>query len=806
MYRACASLAGQISDLRIESLCLSGLGDSLLRAGSARESIPILEKAAAGHTLREDWFRAADAWTRLCESRRLTGENRLALESCQQAIELARRSNDDLALGRAWSAAGSAASRAGNYRVAIPYILSALEIAEKLKSLTGQAAVLNNLAIAYHEEGDYETASSYLQRSIDIKLKLGPDTSMATAWSNLGNNLTEAGRFPEAEERLLLALEDARAHGDRRTEMMALDNLSELAGRQNKPVDQLNWARRALEVAEKIDSPRLLCEALLYVAKARIDGGGAKDAGPELDRAEQLAPGINPHLEIRALRTRAAWHLALGHTEESRQGLREAVRHIEEYRHSIVGDERSLDAFQNFERSIYDELIDLEARTGSPAEAFRYSELSRSRVLLDALTSGHSRFRAALTPAEAERSARLESDVASLSLRLTAMDTASPPARGLRTQVDAARKEYAAFRATVFAAHPELALRRADPEPLSIDEAAALVPDDRSAWLSWSVGPARSWLFILTRRAGKPVYQVRQIDVGEKQLVAQAADLRRQIAGRTLGFTALSNKLYAELLQPVTADLAGKTRLVIFPDGPLWQIPFEVLQPAGGRFLVQDREVFYAPSATVLRKMQSTAHGTGDDSILAFADSSGDLPEARGEANAIAKIYGPAHSKVLTGAAARESDLIAQAGNYSLLHLAVHGTWDDANPLYSWLQFNAGQGSDGALEAYEIMDLDLKARLVVLSGCETARNAGRGGGIAGMAWAFFIAGVPATVASLWKVDSASTTALMTNFYSHLSRGQSAAWALRAAKLHVMTDPRFRHPFYWAGFIGIGAGN
>ena len=587
---------------------------------------------------------------------------------------------------------------------------------------------------------------------------------------------------------------------------MALANLSNLSGRRNRPIDQLSWARRALEAAEKVDDPRLLCEALLYMASARIGSDGGKEAGPELDRAEQLAPGINPQLEIRTLQLRAAWHLAQGYMEESRKGLRVAVRRIEEYRHSIVGDERSLDAFQDLERSIYDELIDLEARTGSPAEAFRYSELSRSRVLLAALTSGHSRFRAGLTAAEAERSAGLESEVASLSLRLTEIDPASAPARGLRTQVDTARKEYAAFRATVFAAHPELALRRADPEPLSIDQAAALVPDDRSAWLSWSVGPARSWLFILSRRAGKPTYQVRQIDVGAIQLAAQAADLRRQIAGRTLGFTALSNKLYAELLQPATADLAGKTRLVIFPDGPLWQIPFEVLQPAGGRFLVQDREVFYAPSATVLRKMQSAGHGTGEDSILTFADSSGDLPEARGEANAIAKLYGPAHSKVLTGAAARESDLIAQAGNYSLLHLAVHGTWDDANPLYSWLQFNAGQGSDGALEAYEIMDLDLKARLVVLSGCETARNAGRGGGIAGMAWAFFIAGVPATVASLWKVDSASTTALMTTFYTHLSRGQSAASALRAAKLSVMTDPRFRHPFYWAGFIGIGAGN
>jgi CHAT domain-containing protein len=69
------------------------------------------------------------------------------------------------------------------------------------------------------------------------------------------------------------------------------------------------------------------------------------------------------------------------------------------------------------------------------------------------------------------------------------------------------------------------------------------------------------------------------------------------------------------------------------------------------------------------------------------------------------------------------------------------------------------------LEAWEVVNLNLKADLVVLSACETARGKATGGeGLIGMSWAFFVAGSPSLVASQWKVDSASTTELMVNFH------------------------------------------
>ena len=120
---------------------------------------------------------------------------------------------------------------------------------------------------------------------------------------------------------------------------------------------------------------------------------------------------------------------------------------------------------------------------------------------------------------------------------------------------------------------------------------------------------------------------------------------------------------------------------------------------------------------------------------------------------------------------------------------------------------------DGLLEAREIINMDLHAKLAVLSACQTARGwVGAGEGVIGMSWALFVAGVPTTVASQWKVDSASTTSLMIDFHRRLTtrsaNGKSKeakAEALREAELGLLRSERYRHPFYWAGFVMIGDG-
>jgi CHAT domain-containing protein len=115
------------------------------------------------------------------------------------------------------------------------------------------------------------------------------------------------------------------------------------------------------------------------------------------------------------------------------------------------------------------------------------------------------------------------------------------------------------------------------------------------------------------------------------------------------------------------------------------------------------------------------------------------------------------------------------------------------------------------LEAWEILNLDLKADLAVLSACETARGRiGAGEGMIGLTWALFVAGVPTTVVSQWKVRSDSTAELMVEFHRLLqardAKGAprlSRAEALRQAALKLLNSSQYRHPFFWAGFVLVG---
>src|SRR5262249_23361630 len=170
------------------------------------------------------------------------------------------------------------------------------------------------------------------------------------------------------------------------------------------------------------------------------------------------------------------------------------------------------------------------------------------------------------------------------------------------------------------------------------------------------------------------------------------------------------------------------------------------------------------------------------------------LPEAEQEVRALGRLDGATHSKGYVGAEASEDRVKAEAGRAGILHFATHGTLNNASPMYSHLALAQGdKNEDGLLEAWELMRLDLKADLAVLSACETARGRyGAGEGVIGLTWALFVAGLPSTVVSQWKVESASTRELMLGFHQHLRapsrKPVTKAEALQEAALKLMKNP------------------
>jgi CHAT domain-containing protein len=127
---------------------------------------------------------------------------------------------------------------------------------------------------------------------------------------------------------------------------------------------------------------------------------------------------------------------------------------------------------------------------------------------------------------------------------------------------------------------------------------------------------------------------------------------------------------------------------------------------------------------------------------------------------------------------------------------------EEEAPLFSALLTSPAAGQPSRLSLYEIVGMKLRARLVVLSACETGLGKLQGGDeITGLTRTFLTAGADTVVASLWKVSDESTAMLMQEFYRRLGDGLAPAAALRESALAVRA--KYQHPFYWAPFVVTG---
>ncbi len=82
---------------------------------------------------------------------------------------------------------------------------------------------------------------------------------------------------------------------------------------------------------------------------------------------------------------------------------------------------------------------------------------------------------------------------------------------------------------------------------------------------------------------------------------------------------------------------------------------------------------------------------------------------------------------------ATETEIKAGLPDANLIHLATHGTFDEASGFNSASTFSPSDKDDGYLATAEIVDLDLNAGLAVLSACATERGRITGDGVVGLA-------------------------------------------------------------------------
>jgi CHAT domain-containing protein len=325
--------------------------------------------------------------------------------------------------------------------------------------------------------------------------------------------------------------------------------------------------------------------------------------------------------------------------------------------------------------------------------------------------------------------------------------------------------------------------------------------------LAYSVTNAESFLWVVTpvqlkcfRLPGHGAISD-QIDVYKSEVVDHP---------RAIEDSSGSLQLYKTLIQPAEALIPKGSHVVIVTSKILSQINFEALIVPGDHphYWIEDAEIETASSLALLGRSRPVVVDSGMTKKELFAlgaplEADKDFPtlkNARAEMDRVSSHFPASQEKVVSGKEATpQAYRASKPGQYRYIHIDAHSEPNELNPLDSFVVLSPSQGNSYKLYAHEIIEVPLHADLVTISVCTGFGTRWfTGEGLVGLGWAFLRAGAHQVVASLWPVDDAATPQLMDDFYDGLSKNQSAATALRAAKLKMLhSNGQYSLPYYWA---------
>jgi CHAT domain-containing protein len=592
--------------------------------------------------------------------------------------------------------------------------------------------------------------------------------------------LRESGDTAGARVTVTAALDTLRVVGDAVGEAAALGALGDLAARAGIGFTAESLYRRGLDRLGSTPAPSVSWPLHVGLGEALRRRGALTDAATELGAAVAAVEGVAVRLPL------------------------------EQRRASYLADKWD----------VYARLALVERARGLVDAAFAASERLRARQMLDLLARGRVVWSAPPGDSLAAQEQELRLRISDLTRRLeeapadaaTLREPRAGAADAVREALGRAQAAYADLLARVQESKPEFAhLVRGQIVPLR-DVMRGLSSDE--ALLEYLVTDSTTLVFVVTSDTAT----ILDLGVGRHAL-ASLVDFTRAALTHQAGTTRSApswrpplERLDQLLIGPIESAglLAGKHGLIIAPHAELHYLPFAALRDAStsAPFLVQRYVVTTVPSAAVWMRLRGRVDSAPGTEVLALAPRVDALPGSRDEVEAIGRAFG-VRARVLMGARATKRALRAVASRQGIIHFATFGVLNKHNPLFSFVELAPQPGEDGRLEVHDVFGLDLHARLVVLSACQTGLGSGvladvpAGDDWVGLVGGFLYAGAANVLATLWPVDDRATTGLMQQFYRELAAGRSEAEALANAQRSAIGKPGTLDPFYWAGFTLSG---
>nr|XP_058968949.1 tetratricopeptide repeat protein 28-like [Pocillopora verrucosa] len=715
------------------------------------------------------------------------GDFKKAIEYHNLHLKIAKEVGDKHGEGKAYGNLGNAYHSLGDFNRAIECHNLNLKIAKEVGDKHGEGRAYGNLGNAYHSLGDLKKAIEYHNLHLKIAKEVGDKHGEGHAYGNLGNAYRSLGELKNAIEYHNLHLKIAQQVGDKHAEGNTYGNLGNAYHGLGEFKKAIEYHNLDLKIVKEIGDKH-------GEGKSYGNLGNAYRCLGDLEKANELyCLLLKIAEEVGDQSLEALAYYSLGCVFEAQGGLPKAVKH---FRASVnlynslrvllkSKDEWKVN-FRNQHQNAYSGLCSVLVKQGNIDEALFAAEKGRAQALTDLMESsfwgrtgqhkGSDEDLADLknVPSdiifqvvdEADVNLWFVSEGKQVQLRQSNLTDSVSENSGARQS----------FESFIHGVYTQIGVRsNVRCENRSLD----------------ALRESRSKVDVKTKE-DNPHPPIQQDERG-------------------------LSTLYDTLMKPV-ADLVKGDELLIIPDGPLWLAPYAALKDGNSKYLCESFRIRLAPSLTSLRLISdcpddyhksSGALLVGDPSLAEVTNIKGEeifepLPYAKEEVEMIGKIL---NITPITGRQATKREVLKRLSSVSLVHFAAHGCPETGEialtPDPDRISTVPTKKEDYILTIRDVLNVQLRAKLVVLSCCHSGRGEIKAEGVVGIARAFMGAGARSVVVSLWAIDDEATLEFMKCFYQHLAEGKPASESLNLAMKSLRESKKFRDIKYWAPFLLIG---
>ena len=772
-------IAKKLGDVSSEGIAYGDLGNDYANLGDFKKAIHYHERSLEIARKVGDVSSEGMAYGNLGNDYRYLGDFKKAIHYHERNLEIARKVGNVSSEGIAYGNLGNDYANLGNFKKAIHYHERDLEIAKKVGDVSSEGISYGNLGNDYRNLGDFKNAIHYHERNLEIARKVGNVSSEGKAYGNLGNDYHNLGDFKKAIHYHERSLEIARKVGNVSSEGITYGNLGDdyrSLGDFKQAIHCHEWS---LEIARKLGNVTSEGSAYGNLGCAYFELKDFIKAKHYHERHLEIAKTVGDKISIAtAFHNLGVAFQSTGFLSKAVDCHQHSIATLNDVRHDLgVNDDWKV-SMRNLFQTAYVSLWRLFLKQGKIMEALLSAEQGRAQALNDLME-----FRYASKQYRKESATEIQA-IAELS--------------GFPSTTVFFALEHQEMIWWVLKKGKDVQLRRKQ------------IPE----------GQVDAETFLDTTRKkirGKAVEcEDRSLNMTRDENLADESsppDERQNQQSSNLPINALS-LLYETLISPIQ-DLLLESEVIFVPEGPLCLVPFAAFMDSDSKYFCESFRVRVIPSLTSLKLIadspadyhsKSGALLVGDPWIkeVTFEGTKFDqLPFAREEVQMIGRIL---QTTPLIGEHATKNEVLKRLSSVALVHIAAHGRMATGEialapnpspvsrtPVYK----------DFVLTMRDVLNVQMRARLVVLSCCHSGRGEIKAEGVVGIARAFLGAGARSVLVSLWAIDDEATMEFMKIFYQHLVKGESASAALSQAMKSMRESDEFSAVDFWAPFVLIG---